>query len=403
MHVHCNRQHAGCSSKESRVLIQKSDMTKKNKSESQKRKCRSCPYCHKAFSYQSFVQAHIMRKHGKEAGYQNDGSEIGKIIVSKDGITVDDIVLEQNAKHFCKMANCKEKFREQQDFESHSKLHGEFSCNFCENVEKFAVDLAIHEMTHVKLSDADSFEEKRRSGLTIYKCSRCPYKVSRRIRYLEHFISKHLELKMDRKKCPICTYVYTHDTYNKAKTLNNLKYGVYKHYIQWHDFTSLEGGEEKCAKRCESCPAMFRTKLQLLYHNEEAHNSDRSKREDDWGNVCIDCGKDMTDRTGLLHHRRLVHKIKMKFRCEVADCGKIFGTCRELLNHDSNMHQNEDVFICTQCGKKCFNTLTLLAHMRSHEEKVDKKVVKKRYVCEQCGKSFRDKAQLEIHFRFHKG
>ncbi|XP_069833135.1 gastrula zinc finger protein XlCGF7.1-like [Dendropsophus ebraccatus] len=103
-------------------------------------------------------------------------------------------------------------------------------------------------------------------------------------------------------------------------------------------------------------------------------------------------GKELTDKSGLLAHKR-IYKSKKLYSC--SECGKFFSDKSNYVIH-MRIHTGEKPFSCSECGK-CFKSKTHLAiHKRSHTGE-------KPYSCLECGKCFTRKESLLSHRRIHTG
>ncbi|XP_045424403.1 zinc finger protein 239 isoform X1 [Lemur catta] len=107
---------------------------------------------------------------------------------------------------------------------------------------------------------------------------------------------------------------------------------------------------------------------------------------------CGQCGKDFSQSSELLLHRR-DHVEEKPYKCE--QCEKGFTRSSSLLVHQA-VHTDEKPYKCDKCGKGFTRSSSLLIHHAVHTGE-------KPYKCDKCGKGFSQSSKLHIHQRVHTG
>ena len=109
--------------------------------------------------------------------------------------------------------------------------------------------------------------------------------------------------------------------------------------------------------------------------------------------VCPECGKTFKNRGSLKPHMAL-HKGVKNIHCD--ECDQSFYTTSALLSHKMRQHDDQAEVICPECGKTCSNKYTLKRHMIRHTGE-------RQFKCEWegCGKSFYDSQVLKVHEKLH--
>lgn len=181
--------------------------------------------------------------------------------------------------------------------------------------------------------------------------------------------------------CKICNTKFT------------TKYKLKRHHSGVHS--------EKRDYHCTTCGHSFKTRDMMVKHQRQ-HQGVGPFR-------CDLCEKTFKFLSGLEHHNRLKHSIKMivlkdtslkptaRYNCSI--CRKKFGTLHAFQRHvDSHNDDSEKFLECTSlnCSKVFKNSKDLA----KHEQNVHTGLVF--YGCSYCLKQYKSKSNFEIHIASHE-
>ncbi|CAL8128011.1 unnamed protein product [Orchesella dallaii] len=242
-------------------------------------------------------------------------------------------LVHASKKFVCGVASCKQKFHFEEELTNHQKLHGDFPCQFCDVVEKFAVDFSLHEMTHCKNKSNDEFN-----------CARCPYSSNRKFCYIDHHLERHLNISRKLARCFVCQAGFGDTKYLR------------RHYQSHHN---TEGVEQSKIQKCDKCSAYFLNKMQLTKHRTKMHlnlkdgdalasdisedeeaNAKEIVPEEDTANPnqkllnCNYCNLKFPNTMVLKSHQKFEHK--RNIHCEISGCSMSFRTPEELQHHSTH-------------------------------------------------------------------
>ena len=104
---------------------------------------------------------------------------------------------------------------------------------------------------------------------------------------------------------------------------------------------------------------------------------------------CDVCGKTVTSRGNLYHHKRRMHNEKQSNnKCNI--CNKQFKIKSDLTGHVKQVHEKGNIQ-CNICNVNFKNKSDLRKHVHSQHKEIGKK-------CVDCKKLFRSKMDLEAHY-----
>ncbi|XP_055535976.1 zinc finger protein 501-like [Wyeomyia smithii] len=194
----------------------------------------------------------------------------------------------------------------------------------------------------------------------------CGRKFARKDRLVTH-ITNHIN--PDAFKCSVC------DHCSKSRSL--LRIHMKQHL-----------GSEARRHVCTKCEKSFVLRSQLVIH-EASHLEDQEKKH-----VCDQCGKAFALRFVLARHKR-VHSRAKDFICVV--CAKTLSSSVTLKahmeSHDDSATKQPKVQ-CSVCSQWYKNAETLRTHIRArhHDQRIHR--------CDRCGKVFPTKSSLSTHVKY---
>ncbi|PIO38481.1 hypothetical protein AB205_0143620, partial [Aquarana catesbeiana] len=107
---------------------------------------------------------------------------------------------------------------------------------------------------------------------------------------------------------------------------------------------------------------------------------------------CSECGESFLENRDLLKHQRS-HTGERPYSC--SECGKCFIQKGHFITHQRS-HTGERPFSCSECGKCFIQKGDLQKHQRIHTGE-------RPFSCSECGKGFTEKKVLLTHQRIHTG
>ncbi|CAH2083956.1 unnamed protein product [Euphydryas editha] len=145
--------------------------------------------------------------------------------------------------------------------------------------------------------------------------------------------------------------------------------------------------------KCNTCKEEF-PNLYALANHMEVHIEAKLKNEEK-NFQCSMCMRKFVRKLSLISHiKRHEDKKQTKYTCKA--CKREFHHRAHLDNHINLVHSKEKGLSCNNCGKSFATQDCLDHHMEGH--KVDKK-----HQCKVCGKTFTMLSTLTEHMRTHTG
>ncbi|XP_064080069.1 zinc finger protein 260-like [Macrobrachium nipponense] len=266
---------------------------------------------------------------------------------------------------------CGSNFNALYKLENHIRFHKhtkkKWKCDICgkELATKYALE--THTSTHTGEQE----------------CSFCGLKLLNEGCLKRHIASTHEGKVADRKsekkvQCDMCGNMYG------------------KSYIETH--LKIHAGQKDF--HCYKCGKKFVSRTNLREH-QRSHNVEKSY-------CCTMCDKKFVTKKSLTIHTRK-HTGETPYECSI--CSKTFVTSWTLKNH-LRLHDLVEAFSCKLCGKKFSQKKSLLAHYAgdSHSkedlQQLDSETlnsITKKYVCSVCGRNCFEKTRLTFHMRVHTG
>lgn len=184
----------------------------------------------------------------------------------------------------------------------------------------------------------------------------------------------------------------------KTKCLNNVKKELRQH--QNYSNLILKTLRKQLplgAKylQCDICDSLVINRRDLLLHMRNKHITLVKARRIRQKAFCDICGKQLSDLSNLLVHRRQ-HTGERPYPCLFENCDKRFKASNERDGH-MVVHSNERQFKCDQCTQ----TFNRKGALRGHRSRVHNNV--RPFKCVQCGFSFKTRTCHTNHMRIHTG
>lgn len=191
-----------------------------------------------------------------------------KILKDDDSPKLEDLLTQPMIslfKYCC--TDCADKFMTEGELAKHSRLHGEFKCNFCNKMESYAPDIALHERACKSRINLD--DKNKKLMISCPKCtwvSKCSENDLIEKMLIVHYLEAHLDLEVPLKlTCPVCQ--------KRFFTFQNQqlgKYALLRHLRLQHDMSGKLLSQIRSCKKCPT-PVNFRKYRHLHIHNREVH------------------------------------------------------------------------------------------------------------------------------------
>ncbi|XP_072023479.1 uncharacterized protein [Amphiura filiformis] len=362
---------------------------------------RVCPYCDRKFEGKIAFSRH-MKRHISDTPYEC--MQCLEKFSSREELT------QHRTNHTDKIAlscyKCNKAFKVRTYLQQHVNRHElvkqetEIVCMYCDRTFKRKVSLALH--------------MKRHGGETPFECMQCFGRFSCREELTRHRTS-HVDTKA--LNCHQCNKAFKSQTYllmhvnnhERKKQLYRSKYNGQK-----RETKKRRRHVPECEMVCMYCDRTINGKAGL--------NSHMKRHVGETPFECKQCGDKFPSREELTQHRTNHVDDKIALKCH--HCVQTFETRIKLqihlrkfttgykrkvykrkrykcdkceTKHDSNYqrdihmreaHTGEEIFQCTNCGKKFLQESELSQHVETGCESLR---------CEECDKLFMRKSSLKDH------
>ncbi|XP_067637494.1 uncharacterized protein [Eurosta solidaginis] len=240
-----------------------------------------------------------------------------------------------------------------------------FKCDFCPVIVQSPRELDVHLHTH------------RPEGAS-YPCDICDLTFLD-VDQLNQHKTTHLPANKDVKYwCDLCTASFrTKEVYDEHMRRHNDELLL----PSLANMPPTPSGNDMSGSTLEDDDPL----MNMAHHNEC-----------DEGYSCDICGKSFENMVYLNAHRaqhRTLVDHHRTYRCEYANCGRLFSSQQLLMSH-AKQHNYEEEHKCNVCGKIFKSLKNLMNHKQIHD-------AIKRYVCKICGSAFAQAAGLYLHKRRH--
>lgn len=205
---------------------------------------------------------------------------------------------------------CPETLNTQISFEDHGKIHHphliKFKCRkaFCD--EQFANNKVFHnhEKSHMRLYKGS------KGGLI--RCYGCSQHFMNIFDIKAHIRKKHPHMLKSSVRCEYCPMFF------KTTGSRNAKVQMEKHLLK-------HGGK---IYRCPNCPTKkFVSENEVNIHLMEQNCSPEVRTQA----MCTICGKNVSSKSYLDEHIRLIHEKIRQYQCNI--CNRLFGLSKYLEEH----------------------------------------------------------------------
>ena len=150
---------------------------------------------------------------------------------------------------------------------------------------------------------------------------------------------------------------------------------------------------------CEICGKGLKRPQNVITHMKKLHGKDPPYK-------CEVCNYHYLDKEGLEEHKKRKHEKKEEYMCRF--CGRTYSKGSSYYKHVRNAHEDreqppkklskEKPSICDICGKQFPFKISLLGHLKIHEERTP---TKRQYLCDICNKPFQSSSKRAVHMRIH--
>ncbi|XP_071121482.1 zinc finger protein 721-like [Mytilus edulis] len=337
----------------------------------------SCDVC-----YKRFTKSQHLRKHTKT-------HEIPKTQRPK-------------TRHWC--FPCGKEFESKSSLKKHQIKHTDerpYTCNVCCKSFKCSRSLKRHALIH------SSNRTKVQKQKTTHWCFPCGKEYKRMSRLKEH---QKIHTEEMPYSCNVC-----------CKTFKKLDY--LKSHTRIHTSVRSNLQKQKTTHWCFPCGKEFKRMCRLREH-QKSHSDERPYS-------CCLCSRKFKKLYYLKLHRR-IHTGETPYKCEFCDKKFRYGSSLWLHKEIHKDITERKTFLCTFCGKSCFQKSNFEIHLLSHQterrqsgkecqdsgknvdairmndqsidsqsEFSDKNVLNENFKCLECDAMFEDKDTLKLHEETH--
>ncbi|KAK3750032.1 hypothetical protein RRG08_027355 [Elysia crispata] len=334
-----------------------------------------CLFCGKTFKFESLLEVHIRKKHGKYCNsFLFQCTKCPKTFRSKSQLDFHSVRHADVKPYSCTV--CGKNFMREKGLINHMQMHegGGYMCAVCgksfvsQRVLEDHCTIHTGEKPHVCDVCGKSF--RLRANLRNHKqvhstnkgiqCSKCPKSFRDMRSYNRHMLMHTGERPW---RCAVCGKGFVQEV-------------TLKKHMNLHNGENLH--------QCKVCLRSFVDKWGLMKHST-IHTGERPYE-------CNVCHKTFRIKRGLEDHMKL-HDVSLQLSCPL--CPKTFVEKRHL-DHHLRVHRGEKAYVCEICGDRFVNSMSLKVHLRRHTGE-------KPYKCSYCPKTFNQHGTHAAHERYHRG
>ncbi|XP_037075909.1 zinc finger protein 184-like [Pollicipes pollicipes] len=264
-----------------------------------------------------------------------------------------DHVLKQHGNEPFSCDTCSKRFRRNQQYLQHMRLHEQYDCSLCRKPFVTQADYISHmQSTHQVMPEIMS------DSLCRHRCEACGDTFWSHAQLTQH-LNKHPDASLECSRC--------HTEFQSAAQLHR------------HLRRSL------CSRTpeliCHQCGAQFCAHFALRKHLARAHG------EGGASDRCPHCDYTNSSATNLRRHVAAHQQLSRRYVCD--QCAAAFHTLSTLKDHQLYVHTTEKHFVCAECQKAFKTSSSLNRHMRIHSET-------RPYQCS-CGHAYKRMSHLRRH------
>ncbi|XP_056386987.1 zinc finger protein 271-like isoform X2 [Hyla sarda] len=380
----------------------------------------TCEECGNSFNYKSHLVEH-RKCHMREKPYSC--SECGESFAEESMFLQHQSIHNRENPYMC--LECGKCFTKKSGLDKHHQIHtGErpFSCSECGKCFSKKSVLKVHQRTHTgerpypclecgkRFSKKSGLEKHHRThtGERPFQCLECGKCFFQKSGLIKHQNIHMREKSVSCSECEngTCIQPERHKTGDKDRPFTCPECGIgftQKAYLMKHQ--KIHTGEKPFS--CLECGKSFMQKDHLERH-QRIHTGEKPFS-------CSECGKSFTQKKTLVQHHK-IHTGEKPFSC--SECWKSFTRKCQLEIHQRS-HTGEKPFLCLECGKFFVQKWDLVRHQKIHSVRTKLPEVctadeayeviqgnnqdQQLFLCSECGKCFNLKSGLMAHQKIHAG
>lgn len=264
------------------------------------------------------------------------------------------------------------------------------SCEFCQKIYKREIHLQRHINKHHKNESSGEVQ-------MTFLCNLCGKKFTKQ----EQFNKHTEEITCVSNEAPACRFCK--ETFSEIPQLRNHLAKNHpkgrEHFcpICFKSFPTVSNRNSHLQSHnadntvtCSICKQGFKSVLYLRKHQKAIHTKVEK--------VCPICDRKFDTTQQKFDYHLKTHESVKKYKCDFEGCDKSFMQHHHLENHKTT-HTGIRKFLCFKCGKDFRQDCNLKAHLRTHENDVDRS-----FEClhPNCGKTFKSNSSYRCHKKTHE-
>ncbi|XP_072023495.1 uncharacterized protein [Amphiura filiformis] len=331
----------------------------------------SCHQCNKAFKSRRALQKHVN-------DHELDKQETEIVCMYCDMKFTREFSLALHMKHHggatpFECMQCLEKFSCREELTQHRTSHVDkkaLSCYKCNKAFQSRTSLQMHVNNH---------ERKKQCHRSKYNDQKRGNKTQKPRRHIhKNILCELVCMYCDRKikgNAALAVHMKSHAGETPFECLQCRDKFASREELTQHRTCHVD---DENALKCRQCDKTFETQYEVTKHLCEL--------------VCMYCDRKFKGKAGLCSHIR-IHVGETPFEC--MQCGDKFASREEMTQHRTN---HVDDKIALKCHH-CVTTFPTLAKLQKHLSKFTTGYKRKTYKCEKCETKYDSNYQRDIHMR----